>query len=132
MRRQPRVFAWKNAPLVRHKLLEQGDVLVVQGIERKVDFRLWTGCADFDGASLAAGAASGRFFGMCFSWHGKLFDFAMHRTAAQGGVILFDLQFFGLELFVARGRVAGGRLAFLARLGAFDGDNLAGHFIPFP
>ena len=48
MRRQSGVFARKNAALVGHKLLEQRDVLVVQRVERKVDFRLRAGGADFE------------------------------------------------------------------------------------
>ena len=50
-----------------------------------------------------------------------------NRVAAQGRVVFFDLQLFGLQLFVAGGGVARGRLALLARLRAFDGDDLSRH-----
>src|SRR5258707_956742 len=56
----------------------------------------------------------------------------MHGMAAQSGVILLELQLLGLELFVARGGVARGRLSLFSRFGAFDRDNFPGHkFIPF-
>ena len=42
-------------------------------------------------------------------------------------VAFFDFELFGLELFIASGGVAGGGFAFLARLGALDGDDFAGH-----
>src|ERR1700677_626605 len=53
----------------------------------------------------------------------------MERAAAEGGIVFFDFQFFGLEFFVARGGVARRGFAFLAGFGAFDGDDLAGHDI---
>jgi hypothetical protein len=37
MRRQPSVFARKNAALVRHKLPQQGGVFEIERIDRKVD-----------------------------------------------------------------------------------------------
>src|SRR5581483_7248631 len=57
----------------------------------------------------------------------KLFDFLVHRMAAQGGVIFLQLQFFGLQFFVATGDIAGRRLALLARFGAFDCYSFTGH-----
>src|SRR5262245_1184150 len=50
---------------------------------------------------------------------GILLDLLMQCVALQGRIVFFDFELFGLKLFVAAGRVAGGRLAFLARLGAF-------------
>src|SRR5271165_3518214 len=47
--------------------------------------------------------------------------------AAQRRVVLPDLELFRLQLFIAGGGVARRGLAFLARFGAFDGDNFAGH-----
>src|SRR3954463_8786033 len=51
----------------------------------------------------------------------------MQRVAAQRRIVFFDLQLFGLQFLVAGGCVAGGRFAFLARLGAFNRNNFAGH-----
>src|SRR5271170_5022399 len=51
----------------------------------------------------------------------------MEGAAAQGGVVFFDLQLLGLQLFVASRCVARGRFALLARLGAFNGDDFSGH-----
>jgi len=58
---------------------------------------------------------------------GRLLDFAMECVTAQGRIVFPDLELLGLELFVARGGVAGGRFAFLACFRAFDGNNFAGH-----
>src|SRR5213593_418325 len=55
----------------------------------------------------------------------------MERVAAQGGIVLLQLQFFGFELLVARGGVAGGGFAFFARLSAFDSDDFARHGYSF-
>ncbi len=41
MRRQSRVFTGKNAPLVGDELFEQIDVLEIQSVKSKIDFRLW-------------------------------------------------------------------------------------------
>src|SRR2546427_9043650 len=51
----------------------------------------------------------------------------MERVTAQKRIVLPDLQLFRLHLFVAGGGVARGGLALLPRLGAFNGDNFAGH-----
>src|SRR5437899_2831016 len=56
-----------------------------------------------------------------------LFDFAVQRVTAEGRIILFQLQLLGFELLVACGGVTRRRLAFLARLGALDRDNLPRH-----
>ena len=55
----------------------------------------------------------------------------MQRVAAQGRVVFLDFQLFRLELLVARGGVARRGLAFLARFGAFDGDDFAWHNYSF-
>jgi hypothetical protein len=48
-------------------------------------------------------------------------------VTAQERIVFFDLQLFGLELFVARRGITGRRLAFLARFGALDRNNLSRH-----
>src|SRR5664279_3491920 len=55
----------------------------------------------------------------------------MEGVAAQGPVVLHKLQLFGLELLVPRGGVAGRGLALLARFGAFDSNDFAGHNYSF-
>src|SRR6266571_2470378 len=55
----------------------------------------------------------------------------MERVTTQRRIVFFELQFFGLELLVPRRGVARGRLALLARLGAFDGDDFPGHDYSF-
>src|SRR5512141_1984359 len=51
--------------------------------------------------------------------------------AAQGGVVLLDLQLLRLELLIPGGGVAGRGFAFLPGLRAFDGDNLSRHYASF-
>ena len=51
----------------------------------------------------------------------------MQGVATQRGVVLSELQFFSLELFVARGGVAGRRFPLLPGFGTFDGYDFAGH-----
>src|SRR4051812_28177640 len=51
----------------------------------------------------------------------------MHGVTAQERIVLLDLQLFSFEFLVARGRVAGWRLAFLARFRAFDRNDFARH-----
>ncbi len=63
---------------------------------------------------------------MGFAWH-KLLDFAMQRVAAEGWIVLPDLQFLRLQFLIARGRIAGGRFALFTRFRAFNGDNFAWH-----
>src|SRR5450432_608273 len=69
-----------------------------------------------------------------FVLRGILFDLLVQGVAAQKRIELFQFQLLRLQFFVARGRVARGRLAFLARLAAFDGDDFACHklFFLFP
>src|ERR1017187_7036787 len=55
----------------------------------------------------------------------------MQRVAAQEPVVFFNFQLFRLQLFVPGGGVARRRFAFLARLGAFDGDDFAWHDYSF-
>src|SRR5437762_6881838 len=53
--------------------------------------------------------------------------------AAQRRIVFFNLQLFSLRLLISSGGVARRRLAFLARLGALNSDNLPRHaLIPFP
>src|SRR5664280_1515336 len=47
--------------------------------------------------------------------------------APQGGIILLEFQFLGLQFLVARGRVARGRLAQFPGFRAFNGDDFAWH-----
>jgi hypothetical protein len=61
----------------------------------------------------------------------ELFYFAMNGVTAKGGIIFFDLELLGLELFITRGGITGRGFAFLSRLGAFNGDNFAGHSLFF-
>lgn len=130
MGRQAGVFARKNTSLVRDELPEQIDVLEVKSVNGEIDFGLRTRCANF----AVAGAAT--FFGFIwtsFSGHRILLDFAMERVPTQGRVVFFNLQLFGLQLFVACRRVARRGFAFLACFGAFDRDDFARHkFILFP
>src|SRR3974390_1100677 len=58
---------------------------------------------------------------------GMLLDFAMEGVTAQRAVIFHQLQLFGLELLVSRGRVARRRQALFAGLRALDGDNFSRH-----
>jgi len=43
MRRQPGIFAGQNASLVRHKLAQQRNILVIQRIEREIILGLGRG-----------------------------------------------------------------------------------------
>ena len=53
MRGESCVFARENAALVGDKLLEQGDILIIQGIKREINFRFGQG-SNFRSARLAA------------------------------------------------------------------------------
>src|ERR1700722_11823638 len=55
----------------------------------------------------------------------------MQGAAAQGGVVFFDFQLLGFQLFVASRGVARGRFAFFARFGAFNGNDFSGHDYSF-
>src|ERR1035441_2438356 len=55
----------------------------------------------------------------------------MESVAAQGRVVFLDRQLLRLKLLVPRRGVARRGLALLPRLGAFDGDDLAGHSYSF-
>ena len=58
------------------------------------------------------------------------FDFPVERSALEGRVVLHLLNFFLRLAEIARRHVARGRLAFLARFGAFDYNCFSGHCIP--
>src|SRR5271155_2587512 len=62
-----------------------------------------------------------------FVLRGILFNLLVQGVTAQKRIELLELQFLRLQFFVARGGVARRRLAFLARLAAFDGDDFACH-----
>src|SRR5947208_1105387 len=51
--------------------------------------------------------------------------------AAEGRVVFLDFQLLRFRFFVAGGGVTGRGFAYLARLGAFDGDDLSGHNYSF-
>jgi len=116
------VFARKDAALVGHVLAEQIGVLEVQRVGSEINFGFRARSTVFRGALAAL-----VFIFMSFAGHNKLFNFAMNGVAAQRGVVFLHFEFFRLQLFVAAGAVAGGRFALLARLGAFNGDDFAGH-----
>jgi hypothetical protein len=62
------VFAWQDAALVGHILLEQGDVLEIQGVLGEVDFRLRAGRPVFGRAAVTALI----FFGIRLAGHNYL------------------------------------------------------------
>ena len=132
MRWQASVLARKDAAIICHKLPKEVDVFVVERIHGEIDFGLRTGSTPFDRSAFAAALLIIPFVCMGLARH-NLFDFAVQSVAAKRRIVFLDFQFFGLEFFVAGGRVARGAFAFLASLGAFDGDNFAGHkLILFP
>ena len=51
----------------------------------------------------------------------------MHSVSAEKRIKFLNFQFLGFELLVARRGVTRRRLAFLARLRAFDCNDFAGH-----
>src|SRR5436190_8791982 len=51
----------------------------------------------------------------------------MKRVPAERWIVLPDLKLLRLELFVTAGHITGGRLAFLARFCALNGDSFAWH-----
>ena len=55
----------------------------------------------------------------------------MQRVAAQSGIVFLELELLRFRLLVARRRITGRRLAFLARLRAFDGDDFSRHKLFF-
>ena len=127
MGRQASVFSRQDASLIRHELLEQGDVFEIKRIDRKINFRLWTRRANLiRGATALFG-----FIWTSFSGHRVLLDFAMKRVPAERRIIFLNLQLFRLELFVTRGRVARRGFAFFARFRAFDGNNFPRHNYSF-
>ena len=64
MGRETSVFSGKNAALVGHELLEQGDILEIQRVSGEINFRLRTMRADF-----ARGAFAFCFIEIGFAWH---------------------------------------------------------------
>ena len=56
-----------------------------------------------------------------------LLNFFVKRVSAQAGVVFHLLHALGLKFLVSGAHVARGRLVFLARFGAFQRDDFAGH-----
>lgn len=57
-------------------------------------------------------------------------DFPVERPALEGRIVLHLLDFFLRLAEIARRHIARGRLALLARFGAFDYNCFSGHCIP--
>ena len=132
MRGQAGVFARQYAAGVRHKLAEQIDVLIVQSIHREIDLRLGARRADFHRSALCSAAlAPSSAVGIGLTWHKFLSDFAVQSVAAQEAIVLHQLDFFGLELFVACGKISRRRFAFFASFRAFEGNNFSRHKLFF-
>jgi hypothetical protein len=120
MGRQPGVFPGQDSPIFRHKLLEQGDVFVIDGIDGEVDFGFRTGNP---GSICATGFL---LVGIGFTRHGLL-DFAVNGVPSESGIELFLFNLLRLQLFVARGLIARRRLALLSSFSAFNGNDFSGH-----
>ena len=107
MRGQAGIFAWKNAALVSNKLLEQVGILEIESVDGEINLRLGARGAHFGERAPATRAAFVGLLWSGFTRHRRwgLLDFAMHRVAAQSGVVLFQLELFGFQLFVASGRI---------------------------
>ena len=123
VRGQSRVLAGKNAPLVSHELPEEIRVLEIQRVDCEIDLRFGP-LKPLLG--LRAPAAPSFLFLIGFTRH-SLLDFLVDRVPPQKRIVLLDFKPLGLELLVLVGRVAGRRFAFLARLGAFEGNDFAWH-----
>src|SRR3989442_15563186 len=130
MGRKPGVFSGKNSALIGHKLFQQVDILEIERVNGEVDFGLRPRRADF-GKGTATAAAFVGLVRASFARHSRLFGFAMERWASQSRVVLFDLEFLGLEFLVARSSITRRRFAFFARLCAFNGDDFPGHNYSF-
>ena len=123
VRGQARVLAGKNAPLVGHELPEEIRILEIQSVDSEIDFRFGP-LKPLLG--LRAPAAPSFLFLVGFTRH-SLLDFLVDRVPPQKWIVLFDFKPLGLELLVLVGGVARRRFAFLARLGAFEGNDFAWH-----
>src|SRR5258706_5512155 len=103
---QTGVFAWQNAAGIGHKLAQQIDVLVVKSIHCEIDFWFRAWGADFHCPALGSTAlAASRPVSIGFTRHKLLSDFAVQSVAAQEAIILHQLDFFSLKLFIARGEI---------------------------
>ena len=93
---QAGVFPGQDSTLICHKLLEQINILVLQGIHGKINFRFGPLDAHFRYRAPASRISiSSGFICVRFAWH-KLFDFPVNSVSAQERIVLFQLQFFGL------------------------------------
>src|SRR5437867_710179 len=122
-----RVLAGQDSSLVGHELAQEIGVLKVGSVDGKIDFRLRARCAALRGHAASPAALGIPLLGVGFARHKRLLDFAMECVATQGRIVFFNFQLLGLELLVASGDVARGRFAFLARFGALNGNDFAGH-----
>lgn len=90
--RQPGVFAWENTALIGDELLEQVDIFKIKRIESEIDFGLGPRSPVFHRA-FATGLI---FVFVYFTWHKKLFNFAMKCVTAERGIKFFYFQLFRL------------------------------------
>src|SRR5260221_10695023 len=63
------VFSGQNAALVGHKLPQQNDILVVEGIDGEIDLGFGPRSSFFNGGPFAAASFRVPFFGMSFARH---------------------------------------------------------------
>ena len=70
---KPRIFAWKNPALIRHKLPKKVDILEIEGIRREVDLWLWPWSADLHRRTTRSTVAAFiRFVGTSLARHGVI------------------------------------------------------------
>src|SRR6185436_13507778 len=120
MGRQAGVFAGQDAAVVGDELAQQIDALEIEGVDGEIDLGLRTGRAFFQAAGAAATFAI-TAVRMSFTGHKGcrgLLNLAVHGAPAEERIVLLDLEFLRLKLFVAGGGVTRRRLAFFAGLGA--------------
>ena len=114
------VLPGKDTTIFCDKLLEQGHVFKVDGIDGEIDFGFWTR------NPWGIRTTGLLLVGISFAGHGLL-NFAVDSVPTERRIELLFFNLFRLQLFVSRGLIARGGFALLSGFSAFDGDNFSGH-----